>query len=137
MQRLASRITVTAKVSSSLRTIILKETPSSSSSSWLSIRCFSAFSSQQRVKNPEKEAIPGDLLKWGSLGFCRTSRFASGFKPLEPKPLDSIMDLNRAKNRSPEDLASIWDDYHLGRGHIGLTMKAKLYRLLEQRGSDW
>ncbi|MBA0880439.1 hypothetical protein Goshw_001982, partial [Gossypium schwendimanii] len=28
----------------------------------------------------------------------------------------------------------IW--YHLGRGHIGLTMKAKLYRLLEQRGSD-
>ncbi|MBA0733661.1 hypothetical protein Gogos_017647 [Gossypium gossypioides] len=133
MQRLASRITVTAKVSSSLRTIILKETPSSSS--WLSIRCFSAFSSQQRVT--EKEAIPGDLLKWGSLGFCRTSRFASGFKPLEPKPLDSIMDLNRAKNRSPEDLASIWDDYHLGRGHIGLTMKAKLYRLLEQRGSDW
>ncbi|KAG8502532.1 hypothetical protein CXB51_000097 [Gossypium anomalum] len=124
MQRLASRITVTAKVSSSLRSIILKETPSSAS--WLSIRCFSAFSSQQHVT--EKEAIPGDLLKWGSLGFCRTSRFASGLKPLEPKPLDSIMDLNRAKNRSPEDLASIWDDYHLGRGHIGLTMKAKLYQ---------
>ncbi|KAH1033453.1 hypothetical protein J1N35_045627 [Gossypium stocksii] len=85
MQRLASRITVTAKVSSSLRTIILKETPSSSSS-WLSIRCFFAFFSQQCVKNPEKEAIPGDLLKWGSLSFCRTSRFASGFKPLKPKP---------------------------------------------------
>ncbi|MBA0864702.1 hypothetical protein Goshw_005367 [Gossypium schwendimanii] len=104
MQRLASRITVTAKVSSSLRTIILKETPSSSSSSWLSIRCFSAFSSQQRVKNPEKEAIPGDLLKWGF------TRFLQDFE------------------------ICIW--CHLGRGHIGLTMKAKLYRLLEQRGSD-
>ncbi|KAK8692590.1 hypothetical protein V6N13_076047 [Hibiscus sabdariffa] len=134
MQRLTSRINATAEVSSLLRTILFNEAPSSSS--WLPRRCFSTFSLQQRVKSPEKVAIPGDLLKWGSLGFCRTSRFASGFKPLEPKPLDSIMDLNRAKSRSPEDLASIWDDYHLGRGHIGLTMKAKLYRLLEQRSSD-
>ncbi|KAK8551499.1 hypothetical protein V6N12_040136 [Hibiscus sabdariffa] len=133
MQQLTSRITTTAKVSSLLRTILLKEAPSSS---WPPSRSFSTSSLQQRVKIPEKVAIPGDLVKWGSLGFCRTSRFASGFKPLEPKPLDSIMDLNRANNRSPEDLASIWDDYHLGRGHIGLTMKAKLYRLLEQRSSD-
>ncbi|KAE8707563.1 Chloroplast isoform 2 [Hibiscus syriacus] len=141
MQRLTSRVTATAKVCSLLRTILINEAPSSSSSSsssssWLPSRCFSTFSVQERAKTPGKVAIPGDLLKWGSLGFCRTLRFASGFKPLEPKPLDSIMDLNRAKNRSPEDLASIWDDYHLGRGHIGLTMKAKLYRLLEQRSSD-
>ncbi|XWS18470.1 hypothetical protein CRYUN_Cryun32bG0046200 [Craigia yunnanensis] len=72
----------------------------------------------------------------GFAWFLQTSRFAIGFTPLQPKPLDSILDLDRAKNRSPEDLASIWDDYHLGRCHIGLTMKAKLYRLLEQRGSD-
>ncbi|XP_022978750.1 ATP synthase mitochondrial F1 complex assembly factor 1 [Cucurbita maxima] len=84
----------------------------------------------------QKEAIPCDFLKWCSIGFFRTSRFASGFAPLQQKPLDSIMDMERAKDRSPEDLASIWDDYHLGRGHIGASMKAKLYHLLEQRASD-
>lgn len=70
------------------------------------------------VKNPDLQKlqkqlepnIPGHLLKWVSLGFVRTSRFATGFTPLEPKPLDSIMDIERAKNKSPEDLASIWDD---------------------------
>lgn len=58
----------------------------------------------------QKEAIPCDFLKWCSLGFFRTSRFATGFTPLQPKPLDSIIDMERAKDRSPEDLASIWDD---------------------------
>nr|VDC88959.1 unnamed protein product [Brassica oleracea] len=61
------------------------------------------------------------------------------------------MDLERAKTKSPEELTSIWDDiislkilmmddfiwqYHLGRGHIGITMKAQLYRLLEQRAAE-
>ncbi|KAL0305676.1 UNVERIFIED_CONTAM: ATP synthase mitochondrial F1 complex assembly factor 1 [Sesamum radiatum] len=63
--------------------------------------------------------------------------FATGFTPLQPKPLESILDLDRAKNKSPEELADIWDDYHLGRGHIGVSMKAKLYHLLEQRTADW
>jgi len=27
--------------------------------------------------------------------------------------------------------------YHLGRGHIGASMKAKLYQLLVQRAADW
>ncbi|XVE51424.1 hypothetical protein DITRI_Ditri02bG0039100 [Diplodiscus trichospermus] len=135
MQRVTSRITRIVKASSSLTTILFNEA-SYSSSSWLPKRSFSAFSLQQPGQNPQKEAIPGDCLKWGSIGFCRTSRFATGLTPLQPKPLDSIMDLDRAKNRSPEDLASIWDDYHLGRGHIGLTTKAKVYHLLEQRGSD-
>ncbi|GAB2296979.1 hypothetical protein Dimus_031083 [Dionaea muscipula] len=83
-----------------------------------------------------KESIPSDFLKWGSLGFCRTSRFATGFTPLQPKPLDSIMDIERAKNKSPDELVSIWDDYHLGRGHIGASMKANLYQLLKQRAAD-
>ncbi|CAN6813962.1 unnamed protein product [Brassica oleracea] len=46
------------------------------------------------------------------------------------------MDLERAKTKSPEELTSIWDDYHLGRGHLGITMKAQLYRLLEQRAAE-
>lgn len=57
-----------------------------------------------------QEASPGDFLKWGLMGFVRTSRFATGFAPLEVKPLNSIMDVERARDKSPEDLASIWDD---------------------------
>ncbi|XP_022640816.1 uncharacterized protein LOC106771429 isoform X2 [Vigna radiata var. radiata] len=48
--------------------------------------------------------------KWASIGFSRTSKFASGFNPLQPKPLDSIVDIQRLKDRYPEDIASIWDD---------------------------
>ncbi|KAL1327226.1 hypothetical protein AAHE18_13G286000 [Arachis hypogaea] len=98
----------------------------------------------------QRPEIPGDIRKWGSVGFCRTSKFASGFTPLQPKPLDSIVDVERLKDRYPDDIASIWDDaslsfsgylllnyhYHLGRGHIGASMKAKLYNLLEHRASE-
>ena len=71
---------------------------------------FTTLSVRPNLQNPQEESIPGDFVKWGSLGVCRTSKFASGFTPLEPKPLDSIMDIERAKDRSAEDLASIWDD---------------------------
>ncbi|XP_052202203.1 uncharacterized protein LOC127807973 [Diospyros lotus] len=104
-----------------------------SCSSFLQKQYFITSSLHGEVIKCQKQAIPGDFLKWGSLGFCRTSRFATGFTPLQPKPLDSIIDIERANNQSPEDLATIWDDYHIGRGHIGTSMKAKLYRLLEQR----
>lgn len=88
------------------------------------------------MRNLLDQAIPGDFLKWGSLGFCRTSRFATGFTPLQPKPLDSIIDIERAKKLSPDDLISIWDDYHIGRGNISASMKSKLYGLLEQRAAQ-
>nr|POF02425.1 atp synthase mitochondrial f1 complex assembly factor 1 [Quercus suber] len=97
---------------------------------------FTAFSSQPNLQKLQQRVIPGDFVRWGSLGFCRTSSFATGFSPLQHKPLDSIMDIQRVKDRSPEDIASAWDDYHLGRGHIGASMKAKLYYLLEQRAAD-
>ncbi|XP_009774285.1 uncharacterized protein LOC107787395 isoform X1 [Nicotiana tabacum] len=84
----------------------------------------------------QRNTIPCDFLKWGSLGSIRTSKFASGFSPLKPKPLDSIIDMERAKNKSAEELADVWDDYHLGRGHIAASMKAKLYKLFEQRSSS-
>ncbi|KAH9797209.1 ATP synthase mitochondrial f1 complex assembly factor 1 [Citrus sinensis] len=83
-----------------------------------------------------EKAIPCDFLKWSSLGLYRTSRFATGFTPLQPKPLDSIIDIERAKDKSAEDLATIWDDYHLGRGHICASLKTQLYRLLEHRSAD-
>ncbi|CAD6251160.1 unnamed protein product [Miscanthus lutarioriparius] len=71
-----------------------------------------------------------------SLALMGCHRFASGFTPLKPKPLGSILDIERAKGLSPEHLVAAWDDYHLGRGHIGASMKAKLYHLLEQRSDS-
>ncbi|CAL9057490.1 uncharacterized protein LOC135671280 [Musa acuminata AAA Group] len=85
------------------------------------------------LEHPIRESFPGDHLKWMSVGCRRGSKFATGFTPLEPKQLGSIIDLERAKNCSPEELVSVWDDYHIGRGHIGTSMKAKLYHLLDQR----
>lgn len=105
-------------------------------SSFLPKQSFSTYSLRGGLQKLQKQSIPGDSLKWGSLGFCRTSKFATGFTPLQLKPLDSIIDIERAKTQSAEDLASIWDDYHLGRGHIGISMKAKLYHLLEHRAAN-
>ncbi|XP_010538203.1 PREDICTED: uncharacterized protein LOC104812631 [Tarenaya hassleriana] len=111
---------------------------SSRSSLYQSRRIFTAHSSvsQQNGGNLLAESLPGNFVKRASLGSVRNSRFATGFTPLQPKPLDSIMDLERAKTKSPEELTSIWDDFHLGRGHIGLSMQAQLYRLLEHRASE-
>ncbi|XP_078177338.1 ATP synthase F1 complex assembly factor [Carex rostrata] len=81
-------------------------------------------------------ASQSDFVSWSSLGFSRSfSKFATGFTPLKAKPLESILDLDRAKNLSPEHLVSAWDDFHLGRGHIGTYMKANQYHLLEQRSA--
>ncbi|KAI3994875.1 hypothetical protein MKX01_037426 [Papaver californicum] len=101
-----------------------------SSSSSLGRHSYNTFSLQRYPK----KMIPGSNMKWGSLGSSRDySNFASGFTPLQQKPLSSILDIERAKNFSPEDLADIWYDYHLGRGHIDIMMKAKLYHLMKQR----
>uniref|UniRef100_A0A5B6YNH4 ATP synthase mitochondrial F1 complex assembly factor 1 n=1 Tax=Davidia involucrata TaxID=16924 RepID=A0A5B6YNH4_DAVIN len=131
MQRLSTRVS-SRNVLSSVATLFGR----ASYSSFLPKQSFTMSSLQSKLQNMQQHAIPGDLLKWGSLGFYRTSKFANGFTPLQRKPLDSIIDVERAKNRSPEDLAAIWDDYHLGRGHISASMKAKLYYLLEERASN-
>ncbi|KAF5764905.1 hypothetical protein HanRHA438_Chr15g0709741 [Helianthus annuus] len=80
--------------------------------------------------------VSGDILKSVSHGSHTFSSFASGFSPLKHKPLESLIDIERAKHQTPEDLAQIWDDFHLGRGHIGASMKTKLYHLMEQRAAD-
>lgn len=97
-------------------------------------RCFTCFTRPMDIQ--KFSDARGDLMKWGSLGSCRKSSFASGFTPLKAKPLGSIIDIRRAELQSPEDLAEIWDDFHLGRGHIGASMKASLYHLFMQRAAD-
>ncbi|KAL1532243.1 hypothetical protein AAHA92_32273 [Salvia divinorum] len=91
---------------------------------------------QRNFENMQKTQVHRNFLKWGSQEFCRNLSFATGFAPLKAKPLETILDVERANKKSPEELADIWDDFHLGRGHIGISMKAKLYHLLEQRASD-
>lgn len=96
--------------------------------------CYTTFSLQTPLQgNVHREVIPNEFRKWGSLGSCRNSKFAAGYAPLQRKPLDSIFDVERAKSCSPQELVSVWDQYHVGRGHIGVSMNAKLYHLLEQR----
>ncbi|XP_027105439.1 uncharacterized protein [Coffea arabica] len=99
-------------------------------------RSYSAASLPKHIEKLRKPAIPSDFLKWSGLGSYRTSKFASGFSPLQPKPLESIIDIKRSNSKTPEELADIWDDYHLGRGHIGASMDAKLYHLLKQRAEN-
>nr|XP_010916051.1 uncharacterized protein LOC105040978 isoform X2 [Elaeis guineensis] len=108
----------------SLLTGVLRSSKSSISRSSLcrsplpppSLPCFSSRKPYFRVggffshETLTQKAIPGDFLKWAAMGFQRGSRFAAGYTPLQPKPLDSIIDIERAKTRSTEDLVSIWDD---------------------------
>ncbi|KAK1274948.1 hypothetical protein QJS04_geneDACA010971 [Acorus gramineus] len=69
------------------------------------------FGGPSPLLNHRSQDIPHDFLRWVSLGSSRgLSRFASGFTPLKPKPLDSIIDVERVMTRSPEELVSIWDD---------------------------
>ncbi len=99
MQRLLSRILKTpALLNHASSTCIVPK------------RSFSTFSLQPNLQKLQERAIPGDFVRWGSLGFCRSLSFATGFSPLQHKPLDSIMEIQRVKDRSPEDIASAWDD---------------------------
>ncbi|RVW38001.1 hypothetical protein CK203_084192 [Vitis vinifera] len=125
MQRVSGR--VSRIITSSVASLLARASSSQS---------FGTFSVQPNFRKLQQQGIPGDFPKWGSLGFCRTLGFASGFTPLQPKPLGSILDIERVKDRSSEDIASIWDDYHLGRGHIPASMKPKLYHLLEHRAAN-
>lgn len=102
MQRLSS---ITRLLASSTRAV----TGHASSCLYLPRQSISAFTRQPCVNKLHQE-IPGDFPKWSSFGFCRGSKFATGFSPLQYKPLNSIMDIERVKDRTPEDIASVWDD---------------------------
>ncbi|MCL7024799.1 hypothetical protein MKW94_021201 [Papaver nudicaule] len=117
------------------------------SSSSLGRHSFNNFPLQSYVQTADSQEkankiIPGNNMKWGSLGPCRDySKFASVITPLQQKPLSSILDIERAKNFSPEDFSNFFPEsficlmfqYHLGRGHIGVTVKEKLYHMMKQR----
>lgn len=95
------------------------------------ISCFPGAYMEKQVRD-----LPGDARKWSSVGFTRGSKFATGFSPLAPKSLESIIDVERVKAASPEELSVLWNEYHIGRGHIGTVMKSQLYHLLVHRTSS-
>lgn len=121
MQRLATRVSRIALSSvGSFRC-------SASCSLFLSKQCFTSSSLPMNFQKLNRHAIPGDILKWGSLGLCRNSSFATGFTPLKAKPLGSIIDIERGENQSPEDLAAIWDDVNFLTFSIIHIMIEQLY----------
>lgn len=76
------------------------------------------------LEHPIRESFPGDHLQWMSVGSRRGSQFATGFNPLKSKQLGSIIDLERAKNCSPEELVSVWDDVSIT--HFNLSSEIPL-----------
>ncbi|KAJ7549120.1 hypothetical protein O6H91_07G041000 [Diphasiastrum complanatum] len=70
------------------------------------------------------------------LGFSRGAKYATGYSAVARKSLDSIMKLDSVKHASPEEIASIWNEYHIGRGHISAVMSSQLFKALQQRASD-
>ncbi|KAL2611579.1 hypothetical protein R1flu_023271 [Riccia fluitans] len=81
----------------------------------------------------EKAKAEGsDRAPWG-LFFTRGSKFATGYSAMTRKPLDSIMKVESVKFRDAEEITQIWNDYHIGRGHISAVMGSQLYAGFEQR----
>ncbi|KAH9534239.1 hypothetical protein CY35_18G097400 [Sphagnum magellanicum] len=72
---------------------------------------------------------------WSRATFSR-SKFASGYTALTPKSLDSIMKIDTVRYTSPQEIIAIWNDYHIGRGHISAGMGRDLYKLLQQRANQ-
>ncbi|WZZ85478.1 hypothetical protein YC2023_114057 [Brassica napus] len=60
------------------------------------------------------------------------------FSPLNPKPLDSIMDLDRSKTKSPEELTSIGRHFVIplwrGNGYITMSAQGCVVCVGESRG---
>jgi len=88
---------------------LLRSAASTTSSSLRSLAVpRGGWSARPALQPPVRTAAPADLTRWPpQRGY---SQFASGFTPLKPKPLGSILDIERAKGLSPEHLVAAWDD---------------------------
>lgn len=72
---------------------------------------------------------------WSRANFAR-SKFASGYTALAPKKLEQIMKIESVIFSPPEEITQIWNDYHIGRGHISAVMGSELYKIFEQRANE-
>eukprot|EP00850_Spirogloea_muscicola_P012476 SM000081S22610 [mRNA] locus=s81:4969:11336:+ [translate_table: standard] len=62
-------------------------------------------------------------------------QFASGFSLPAPKSLDAIIKLEAVAGKTAEEIAAIWQGYHLGRGHVSAVMAARLFATLADRAT--
>jgi len=76
-----------------------------------------------------------EMRLWSRASFSR-SKFASGYSALTPKTLEQIMKIETVIFATPQEITTIWNDYHIGRGHISAVMGSDLYKLFQQRASD-
>ncbi|KAL5147874.1 hypothetical protein HKD37_06G017459 [Glycine soja] len=105
-------------------------------------RSFSAVpvvaATTRKLHQPE---IPSSFQKWGSVGFFRTSKFASGFNPLQRKPLDldriwsTAEDLGRNRAR----VLSLYRQILRGLNspEFRLGFEARLAKKAEARAMFW
>lgn len=116
------------KVSRLASSLVGNVSGSASCSSFLTKKSFTCPSLPVDIQNFNKHGIPGDFVKWGLLGSCRNSSFATGFTPLKAKSLGSIIDIGRAEHQSPEDRSSsVTDiDFHEVRKSFPISRSAEV-----------
>lgn len=65
--------------------------------------------------------------------FARHARHLGGFSALAPRSLDSILKLNTVVHASPEEVVSLWNKYHSGRGLVSAVIRTKQFNTLQHR----
>lgn len=63
----------------------------------------------------------------------QNARYVSGFSALAPRSLDSILKLNTVRHATPEEVASLWNQYHSGRGLVSTVMSKEQFNTIQHR----
>lgn len=61
------------------------------------------------------------------------ARHLSGFSALAPRSLDSILKLDTVAHASPEEVGSLWNKYHSGRGLVSAVLRKKQFNTIQHR----
>ncbi|KAH7438330.1 hypothetical protein KP509_04G010300 [Ceratopteris richardii] len=67
---------------------------------------------------------------------AQNARHMSGFSALAPRNLDSILKLDTVRHASPEQVASLWDKYHSGRGLVGTIISKGQFDTIQYRAKS-
>lgn len=63
----------------------------------------------------------------------QNARYFSGFSALAPRSLDSILKLNTVRHATPEEVASVWNQYHSGRGLVSTVISKEQFNTIQHR----
>ncbi|KAI5077900.1 hypothetical protein GOP47_0007724 [Adiantum capillus-veneris] len=73
------------------------------------------------------------LLQGGKRATAQTARYVSGFSALAPRSLDSILKLNTVRHATPEEVVSLWNKYHSGRGLVSAVINKEQFNTIQHR----